>query len=532
MSLRLTLKEALAQPGQKRHWAYGALDAIGTGEVHDVLAARLNDRQRRTYDFLLASQGPAMAMTSRGILVDTAARDEAVRELKKEHTAIQKELNKNPKVVEVWDLYEKRTGRCDLSTRKDGKHSWEPGVPDGPDRKCVACGKSRMMLKSFNPGSPDQVKHLLYGLLKVKRQYNKDGQVSTDEDALERIGRAAPKFHDITSKIIDARGVKKQIGFLETKLTSTGRFKSSFNAGVAWTRRWTSHADPFNLGGNSQNIAERHRRMFIADPGKEIFYADLKQAESNLVAHLAGDEGYIEAHKLGDVHTYVTRLVWPDYDWTGDIFADAKLAKSINPEWDPAPGHDIRFQSKRIQHGSNYGLSPFGIAMIAHIPVKAAAEAQRNYFRAFPGIPAWQRHIRGLVSAGKPIISILGFETKLFGRPWDEHTYKQGLSADPQGTVADIIAIAAWRIWQALDPDRTELLAQIHDALLGQVAAGDRETLREIYDLMSIPVPVVDWSGKMRYTTIEPEIAIGGNWGHFHPEKNPDGIKEVHFDVD
>lgn len=532
MALRLSLKEALAQTGQKRHWAYGALDAIGTGEVHEVLSERLNERQKRTYAFLRASQGPAMAMTSRGILIDTLKRDENVKELKKELASLKRDLNKHPALTAVWDLAEKRTGRCDLSTRKDGKHTWQPGVPDGPDRKCLACGKSRMMLKPFNPGSPDQVKHLMYDLLKVKRQYNKAGLVSTDEDALERMGRQAPKYADITSKIIETRGIAKQIGFLETKLTADGRYKSSFNAGVAWTRRWTSHNDPFGLGGNSQNIAERHRGMFIADPGKEIYYADLKQAESNLVAHLAGDEGYIEAHKLGDVHTYVTRLVWPDHPWTGDIFADAKLAKSINPEWDPAPGHDIRFQSKRIQHGSNYGLSPFGIAMIAHIPVKAAAEAQRNYFAAFPGIPAWQRNIRKQVREGKPIISILGFETKLFGRPWDEHTYKQGLSSDPQGTVADIIAIAAWRIWTQLDPHRTELLAQIHDALLGQVAAGDMETLREIYRLMMIPVPVRDWSGKVRYTTIEPEIAVGKNWGHYHPEKNPLGVKEVHFNVD
>jgi hypothetical protein len=528
--IRLPLRVALAQRGQHRHWAYGALDAIGTGDVHEVLASKLNDRQRRTYAFLKASQGPAMAMTSRGILVDTLKRDEAVKELGAELRATVKRLNEHPVVKEVWDLTEKRTGRCDVSTRKDGKHTWEKGVPDTPARLCTSCGKSRMKLKPFNPGSPDQVKHLMYDLLKVKKQYNKDGLASTDEDALERMGRASPKYADITAAIIETRGLAKQIGFLVTKLTPGGRFKSSFNAGVAWTRRWTSHADPFGLGGNSQNIAERHRAMFIADPGKELYYADLKQAESNLVAHLAGDERYIEAHKIGDVHTYVTRLVWPEYPWTWDIAKDAKLAKSINPDWDLAPGHDIRFQSKRIQHGSNYGLTPMGIAMIAHIPVKAAAAAQKNYFSAFPGIRGWQNHIRELVREQKPIISILGFETKLFGRPWDEHTYKQGLSSDPQGTVADIIALVAWRIWQELDPDRTELLAQIHDALLGQVEAGDMDTLRRVYELMSIPVPVRDYRGVLRYTTIEPEIAVGRNWGHWHPERNPLGVKEVHFD--
>lgn len=527
----LDLRQAARIPPRSsaRHWAYGAIDAIGTGEIHDVLTERMTPAQLRQYRFFRATQGPAMAMTSRGIRIDTAKRDKNVKELEKEVRTRIKKLNLDPLLKENWDGLVKVTGECPTPKRKDGKHSWEPGIPDGPDRHCTACGTSRFTRAPFEPSSPQQVKHLFYDLLKAKKQFNKAGNISTEEEALGRIGRQHPKLAGIASEVAEIRGLQKQISFLKTRLTPDGRYKASFNVGVTLTRRWSSNSDPFGYGGNSQNIAERHRDMFIADPGKALVYADLKQAESNLVAHLAGDEGYIEAHKLGDVHTYVTRLVWPEYDWTGDMATDAKLAKSINPEWDQAPGHDIRFQSKRIQHGSNYGLSPFGIAMIAHIPVKAAAEAQRNYYAAFPGIPAWQRSVRERVRQGLPIVSILGFETKLFGRPWDEHTYKQGLSVNPQGTVGDIIGIAAWRIWQALDPTNLWLLAQIHDALLWQQDPEDLETLRRAYDLMHIPVPVVDWQGKMRYTTIEPEIAMGLNWGHHHSERNPFGVKEVHL---
>jgi len=112
--------------------------------------------------------------------------------------------------------------------------------------------------------------------------------------------------------------------------------------------------------------------MFIADPGKVLCYADLKQAESLTVAYLAGDEAYIEAHKSGDTHTFVARMIWPDLPWTGDIWKDKAWAKEHMPEWDPADGHDFRFQSKRIQHGGNYGMSPYGVARVAHIPVAEA----------------------------------------------------------------------------------------------------------------------------------------------------------------
>lgn len=532
---KLTLKQSTTLPkGQTRHWAYGALDAIGTGEIHTNLLPKLTPAQARQYRFLLATQGPAMAMTSRGILIDKKKLDENVKDLQTETKTRIKALNETPLVKDNWDGLAKVTGSCPTPKRKDGKHSWEPGIPDGPERVCTACGTSRFERAPFEPSSPQQVKHLFYELLKAKKQFNKQGNVSTDEEALGRIGRQHPKLAAVATEVAEIRGLQKQISFLKTRLTPDNRYKAQFNVGVTLTRRWSSNSDPFGYGGNSQNIAERHRNMFIADPGKALVYADLKQAESNLVAHLAGDEAYIEAHQLGDVHTYVTRLVWPEYDWTWDMATDAKLAKSINPEWDQAPGHDIRFQSKRIQHGSNYGLSPMGIAMIAHIPVKAAAAAQKNYFRAFPGIPAWQRSVRERVQNGLPIISILGFETKLFGRPWDEHTYKQGLAVNPQGTVGDIIGIAAWRIWQELDPVLLWLLAQIHDALLWQQDPDDMDTLRRAYELMHIPVPVADYKGKIRYTTIEPEIAMGLNWGHFNddPKRGPlnlDGIKEIHL---
>ncbi len=541
---KIDLRTATRLPkGQIRHMVYGALDAIGTGEIHDTLYGRMTPAQRRQYSFLRATQGPAMAMTTRGIKIDTVKRDKNVKELEQETRDRIKALNAHPTLA-VWDGMTKVTGSCPTPKRKDGKHSWEPGIPDSPERLCTACGHSRFTPAPFEPSSPQQVKHLMYDLLKARKQFNKAGNLSTDEEALGRIATQHPKLADVATEIAEIRGLQKQISFLNTRLTPDGRYKASFNVGVTLTRRWSSNSDPFGYGGNSQNIAERHRDMFIADPGKAIVYADLKQAESNLVAHLAGDEGYIEAHALGDVHTYVTRLVWPEYDWTWDIKEDAKIAKATNPEWDQAPGHDIRFQSKRIQHGSNYGLTPNGIAMIAHIPQKAARYAQQNYFNAFPGIPAWQRSVRERVRSGLPITSILGFETKLFGRPWDEHTFKQGLSVNPQGTVGDIIGIAAWRIWQELDPHDLWLLAQIHDALLWQQDPEDLATLRRAFELMKIPVPVADYTGKVRYTTIEPEIAMGTNWGHYVDEKdieraiaagrkpptlNLTGVKEVHL---
>lgn len=522
------LREAQTLQGQQRHWAYNALDTIGTRKVHDTLNTLMSPAARRYYKFELAAQTPAMKMASRGILVDTIARDEVVVELKKELKALGKKINTHPQVAGVWDGTEKQTGACTKSKRKDGKHSWEPGVPDGPSRHCTECGISRMRPTAFNPASPVGVMHLFYDLLKVRRQYNKEGLPSSDDEAMQRIARNFPKFAELATYVKDWRALNKQIGFLSTSLNPQDRFPSSFNVGAAWTDRWSSSSDVFGYGGNSQNVTERHRRMFIADQGKVLVYADLKQAESNIVAHLAGDEAYIEAHRSGDVHTFATRLIWPDLDWTGDLKHDKKIAKNTLPDWDQTEGHDLRWQSKRIQHGSNYGLTPFGMSIISHTPVAANRTAQGSYFRGFPMIRVWQRQVREIVQAQGTLVSPLGREVKLFGRPWDDHTYKQGLAVGPQGTVAHIIDMAAWRIEHEFDPERIELLAQVHDALVWQQDPEDLETLYQAAGLMMIPLPIVDVSGKLRYAVIEAEIAMGENWGH-KSDANPLGIDEIHI---
>lgn len=541
--LTYTLGQAQASQGQKRHWLYNLLDTVGTRRVLNTLKPLMTPGQDRWYRFQMAAQTPAMKMASRGMLVDTYTRDDVVKELKDDAKEVFKRIQVDPRVKGVWDGTEKETGLCKLSKRKDGRHTWDPEVDDGPERKCTQCGHSRLNPSPFNPKSSPAVMHLLYDLHGLRRQYNKEGEVTADDEALVKIRNQYPKYGPFVEDMRSYRDLTHQVSFLSTSLNPQDRFPSSFNVGAAWTDRWSSSEDVFGYGGNAQNITERHRRMFIADPGKVLVYADLKQAESNIVAHMAGDDAYIQAHKSGDVHTFVTRLIWPGMAWTGDLKQDKAIAKTL-PDWDPVEGHDFRWQSKRIQHGSNYGLTPFGMSIISHTKVEANRAAQRAYFRGFPLIRSWQRWTREEVMAQRTLISPLGREVRLFGRPLDEHTYKQGLAVGPQGTVAHIIDMAAWRLEREFDPERIELLAQVHDALVWQQDPDDLETLYRAAALMMIPLPVVDFSGHLRYAQIEAEIAMGQNWGHFTsqtdvdraiaagqkpPVLNLDGIVEIHI---
>jgi len=451
-------------------------------------------------------------------------RNKAVAGLKEEVEEENTNISKMEEVTSVWDGVDLVTGQCPKATRKDGRHKWEkwPKDADQAGRTCVDCGAPRLGPKPFNPNSVAQVRHLLYDLLKVPEQTNKKGEVSTDKECIQKVKKKRPKLAGLCDAILHVKDLRKQIGTLNSKLSKDGRFMYTMSIGTAWTSRWSSSKDPFGQGSNIQNIAERHRHIFEADYGKELFYADLKTAESMVVAYLADDKEYINAHLSGDVHTYVARLVWPELPWTGDLKKDKEVG-GILPEWDPAPGHGYRFQAKRLQHGSNYGLTAYGIARLAHIPQAAAEAAQDAYFSAFPGIRnTYHAHVRDRVERQVALVTPFGHRITMFGRPWDAQTWRQGLSLLPQQTVVMVLNIGLLRLWREHDPELVELLAQVHDAGLGQFRKQDRERAADaIVEHLTVPVPMGEHT-----MTIPVEVTAGRNWG-YASDANPEGQRTL-----
>lgn len=535
-----TMAELMATRGQEREWAYNALDCTGTRKVWDALIPRLNANQARTYALHKSLMAPTLAMARRGVLVDRVALAEAVgsmvppRGLLGDLTKIVRTINKLSELA-AWDKLDTVTGLCP-SPPLGKHHKWPRGVPDSPERKCEKCGTARMRKSPFNPNSHPQCCHLFHTLWGWPEMENKNGEKSVDDEVLEKLIELHPEKGVVLEAIRDARGIKKQLSFLKSKLTPDGRMPSTFNVAAAWTSRFSSNKNPYQLGTNLQNITESLRYVFIADPGKELFYADLERAESLVVAFVSGDEGYIAAHS-GDTHTLVATYLWPDLPWPGDPAGNKALAETL-PPWDPVPGHNWRFQAKRIQHGSNFGLQPRGIARIAHIPEREAISAQGRYFSAFPGIPQWQGYVRTLVREQMPIVNPLGFEVSLFGRPWDGHTWRQGLSLVPQSTVAHILNLGLRRVWRDLDTPEAPVpvwcMAQVHDAILGEWNVEQRmEAAKAVKERMIIPFPVKGVDGKTRMCQISVEILAGRNWGkkNLKPEKgrlNPFGQEVLH----
>ncbi len=514
----VTETEAAQLTGQLRSWAYNVFDCCTTAGVLETLLPRLTPTTERTYAFERACQAPAMSMMRRGILVDGLKLTRALKRVGAELEQLTFAINKMVQVKVVWDGVEIETGSCRKSTRKDGRHKWPKGVPD-EERKCVDCSRPRLKRSPFNPGSWQQVWHLLYDLHGVKKQKNKKREYSVDEECLERISRKFPPFHKLTLAIIEVKGIQKQLGFLRSPLSPAGRLHSSFSVGQAWTGRWSATQDPYRRGTNTQNIAEKNRDIFIPDPGMKLGYFDLEQSDSRVVAYEAGDEAYINAHETGNVHVMAARIFWPNLDWTGDAGEDKLFAKGTKVPWDQEKSYyDI---AKRNQHALNFGSSPYGLASRTHEPLAGAQEAYERYFTWAPKIKAYQQRIEAQVKETGVVTNPLGRRCQFFGRGDDPHTIRQALSFIPQSMTADVLNLGLWLVWRDMDPEHIHLLAQVHDAILFQFPEErEEEITREMVQRMEIAVPMRE--GRTMVIPVDP--ATGWNWGK-QSEANPRGMK-------
>lgn len=513
------------------HSAYNALDVCVTRESWDALEPRLDANTRRIYGFEHRCQQPAIAMSLRGVLIDPSRRAAAIEhhELEEERAArFCTEL-----VADDWAELELNVGQCG----EHKQHLWPRLSDDDPAKLCKRCGVGRWRPSPLNVGSTQQMQKLFYEILKVGiRRDRRTGRPTLDSEALESIvaegdrnaekhPQAAEKWERVAA-IARACGVckkaRKQIGYARSRTGADGRMRSSFNVGAAETGRWSASKAADWTGWNIQQISDKLRGMVVADPGLEIFQADMQAAESWIVAYDAGSEAYIAAHKTGDPHTTVAKMIYPDLlPWTGELAADKELASSYRFPWDP--DHPLRDHMKRVQHGGNMGRTPQGIARQLHIPV---AEAEKFFALmygprgAFPEIKARHREIAEQLKRTGITISCLGRKRQFLGRVWDEDTVREALGQLEQSPVADILNLALLRVWLELDtranvwdaphpnqPNRVWLLAQVHDAILGLYRPGDLGSLRRVKELMETPLEL---NGRM--LTIPVEIQVGPSW--------------------
>ncbi|TXH95812.1 MAG: DNA polymerase I, partial [Pseudomonas sp.] len=189
-----------------------------------------------------------------------------------------------------------------VDARLLGQHSVELG------ERLVALERQAFDLagQEFNLGSPKQLGAILYDKLGLPvLSKTATGQPSTAEAVLAEL---AEQEHALPKLLMEYRSLSKLKSTYTDRLPEqinprTGRIHTSYHQAVTATGRLSS-SDP-----NLQNIpirtaeGRRIRQAFVAPAGYKLLAADYSQIELRIMAHLARDEGLLDAFRHDrDVH--------------------------------------------------------------------------------------------------------------------------------------------------------------------------------------------------------------------------------------
>lgn len=354
--------------------------------------------------------------------------------------------------------------------------------------------------QEFNLGSPKQLGAILYEKLGLPvLAKTATGQPSTAENVLADL---AEQDYELPKVIMQYRSLSKLKSTYTDKLPDqinprTGRIHTSYHQAVAATGRLSS-SDP-----NLQNIpirtaeGRRIRQAFVAPKGYKLLAADYSQIELRIMAHLAKDEGLLDAFRHDrDVHR-------------------ATAAEVFGVPLDEVTA-DQRRSAKAINFGLIYGMSAFGLAKQIGVERKEAQAYIDRYFARYPGVLAYMERTRAQAAEQ-------GFVETLFGRrlylpeigsknaAMRKAAERTAINAPMQGTAADImkramVAVDKWLQDSGID---ARVILQVHDELVLEVREDQIDQVRDaIRPLMSgaaeLDVPLVV------------EAGMGANWDEAH----------------
>ena len=433
-------------------YRYNGYDACCTGEIRRVHEKELDAfKVRHVFEHEMAILPLLRQMSRRGVKIDMPLRDKLREQYVQE-------------VANLQDFLDKSAG------------------------------------KKLNVKSAPDMHKLLYETLKLPVKLHRETKRPTaNKDAIVEL--AGKYNHPVLMTILEIRKRRDLIErYLDAQIDADGRMRCLFDPSGTRTGRLASRANIYGSGTNLQNIPPALRKMFVADPGKVLFYVDLSQAEARVVAYLARCDSLIELFTSGrDIHKENSIRFFGYYD------------------------DDKRVTVKRIVHGSNYGEGPDRIIKVAaadgiRLLYSDVVNGQNAYFMLYPEIKeVWWNDVRQALKY-RILETPLGWRRQFYGR-WDNvNFFNEAIAFQPQCTVGilgEMGMLAASRVPGA------EILLNEHDAVVGQCDEAAVDTVvPAVQRAMEIPIQIHE-----RVLTIPSDAKVGLNWGDAS-ESNPEGLRK------
>lgn len=344
--------------------------------------------------------------------------------------------------------------------------------------------KEQELIRPINLGSPVDLPALMYsedGFHFDVIKDNESGKPSTDEETLTNLRLTIKKPDSpkaiFLDKLLELRGLEKMYktyiyGWWE-KVQDDSRLHGRYNIHGTDSNRFSS-ADPNMQQIPKTSVDPNIKKQLIAPPGYLYMSFDYSQAELRMMAHLSGDETYLDAFAKGaDPHLGI---------------AAAKYGVSIEEasriyEDENHPDHKLwktrRKQAKQIAFGLIYGIGEALLAVKLSDPkagiIVTKEEAHKEmaeFFEKHPKILKFKEKQEKFLRKHGYYTQLFGTKRRLpqiYSNDKQEVAYaiRLGLNFPCQGAAANMTNFGAilvyWLMRQGKLPRMLEV-ATVHDA--------------------------------------------------------------------
>ena len=352
----------------------------------------------------------------------------------------------------------------------------------------------------INLGSPKQLAEVFFNQLGYPVVKKTKTGFSTDHEVLETLARD----YELPGVVLKRRLLSKlKSTYVDSLLTlcspRDGRVHTSFNQCGTATGRLSSSSP------NLQNIpirgtdGRRIREAFVAPKGSLLVKADYSQVELRVLAHLCGDESFVEAFVRGeDIHARTA----------AELFNEPPLGDPSDQA--SARAHaEARRQAKAVNFGVIYGLGAFGLARQLDISMAEAKSFIERYFARYPRVRSFLDETIERARDDGFVTTLLGRRRFLPGLRSRNHNQRKAaervaMNTPIQGSAADLIKLAMLAVdRRLLDEDaNAKLLLQVHDELVIETPESGAEAIKELLKTemegvaeLSVPLEVTVSSG-------------------------------------
>ena len=377
----------------------------------------------------------------------------------------------------------------------------------------------------MNPGSPKQVKELLYRKMGLGHPTMK-----TDENALIYAKRIHE--HPIIDLMLDFREVAKRKGTYVSNILEDPTRKKNPLGFIQHDGR--VHADyklhgtaTGRLAGSDPNMLNQPRgplirSQFIAGRGKIFVEVDLNQAELRSLALMSGDPILMDIYTKNEVsiHDVTTSAFFAS---KADILNDDAIAAAVRAQLgvhDDFPVDRIygeaKMRGKAVNFGIVYGREAYSLSREFNISM---AEAQRwidDWLELYSGAADFIDYCRRAPLENRTLITVYGRKKRpgAVGRDTIKNLQNEFANFPHQSTAADIMLEAAIEVQPVLRTKwDADIWNELYDAIYFECEASDDILQQAVPYIQSVITRVPRDRGLLRVPFLG-DAKIGYDWGH------------------